>query len=191
MHHSGSYTHNIHNLQHNSRDRSSGDPKLRLQQLPRNNNLWVRAAGTHEQLPGTISEWEVSLDHGAFARAYLLSSAKSRKFIGSDGQQYRWSWRTTQSEEWTVRTNSHVRFQISCIILSAQTQAISKLRLIRWKYPESQNTTTPLGACWPSRRRIPILQSVCTLLNYLAAQRWSGVCRDVGVLDNNEAYSHP
>ncbi|KAG2154353.1 uncharacterized protein EDB93DRAFT_154911 [Suillus bovinus] len=34
-------------------------------------------------------------------------SARSRKFIGSDGQQYRWGWRTTQSEEWTCTNTSN------------------------------------------------------------------------------------
>ncbi|KAH7888917.1 hypothetical protein F5I97DRAFT_766172 [Phlebopus sp. FC_14] len=35
-----------------------------------------------------------------------FGSTRTRKFIGSDGQEYRWSWRSTKDDEWTC-TNAN------------------------------------------------------------------------------------
>jgi len=35
-----------------------------------------------------------------------LGSSTTRKFIGSDGQEYRWSWRSTRGHEWTCTNRS-------------------------------------------------------------------------------------
>ncbi|KAF9241855.1 hypothetical protein BU15DRAFT_44492 [Melanogaster broomeanus] len=35
-----------------------------------------------------------------------LGSSKTRKFLGSDGQEYRWSWRSTKGHEWTCTNQS-------------------------------------------------------------------------------------
>lgn len=55
-----------------------------------NNSLGTITFGSGPQVP-----------MNSFLEPSPNENAKSRKFIGSDGQQYRWSWRTTQSEEWT------------------------------------------------------------------------------------------
>ncbi|KAG1762884.1 hypothetical protein EDD22DRAFT_822936 [Suillus occidentalis] len=64
-----------------------------------NNSLGTIAFGSGPQVP-----------MGSFLEPSPNGSAKSRKFIGSDGQQYRWSWRTTEDEEWTCTnaSNHHV-----------------------------------------------------------------------------------
>lgn len=61
-----------------------------------NNSLGTIAFGSGPQVP--MSSFLESSPNG---------SAKSRTFTGSDGNQYRWSWRTTQSEEWTCTNASN------------------------------------------------------------------------------------
>ncbi|KAG1869766.1 hypothetical protein C8R48DRAFT_597385 [Suillus tomentosus] len=61
-----------------------------------NNSLGTITFGSGPQVP-----------MNSFLEPSPNENAKSRKFIGSDGQQYRWSWRTTQSEEWTCTNTSN------------------------------------------------------------------------------------
>ncbi|EGO00477.1 hypothetical protein SERLA73DRAFT_136371 [Serpula lacrymans var. lacrymans S7.3] len=35
-----------------------------------------------------------------------FGSSKARKFVGSDGQEYRWNWRITKDQEWTCTNSS-------------------------------------------------------------------------------------
>ncbi|KAF9456047.1 hypothetical protein BDZ94DRAFT_1178601 [Collybia nuda] len=63
--------------------------------------------GPHNKL-GTIT---FGVDSSMDMRKYLskissLRSSKSRKFIASDNQEYRWGWRVKDDQEWTC-TNSH------------------------------------------------------------------------------------
>ncbi|KAG1751433.1 uncharacterized protein EDB91DRAFT_1243698 [Suillus paluster] len=76
----------------------SGKPLVALDFGP-NNSLGAIAFGSGPQIP-----------MNSFLESSPIGSAKSRKFTGSDGQQYRWSWRTTQNEEWTCTnaSNHHV-----------------------------------------------------------------------------------
>ncbi|KAG2135476.1 hypothetical protein DEU56DRAFT_737755 [Suillus clintonianus] len=64
-----------------------------------NNSLGTIAFGSGPQVPMS-----------SFLESLPIGSAKSRRFIGSDGQQYRWSWRTAQGEEWTCTnaSNRHI-----------------------------------------------------------------------------------
>ncbi|KIJ68078.1 hypothetical protein HYDPIDRAFT_173756 [Hydnomerulius pinastri MD-312] len=40
------------------------------------------------------------------AKLSPLGSTNTRKFLGSDGQEYRWSWRSTKGHEWTCTNQS-------------------------------------------------------------------------------------
>jgi len=62
-----------------------------------NNSLGTISFGSGAQVP--MSEFLVE--------SSAPGSTKTRKFTGSDGHEYRWSWRTTTSEEWTCTDSSN------------------------------------------------------------------------------------
>ncbi|KAH7923155.1 hypothetical protein BV22DRAFT_1048391 [Leucogyrophana mollusca] len=51
-----------------------------------------------------------------------LPSSKTRKFIGSDGQEYRWSWRSTKGQEWTCTNSSQYLVAFYTLKLSSEPE---------------------------------------------------------------------
>ncbi|KAI9571190.1 hypothetical protein HD554DRAFT_2017535 [Boletus coccyginus] len=71
------------------------------------NPLIALAFGANNSL-GTItirSGAPVPMDQ-YLAKLSPLGSSRTRKFIGSDGQEYRWSWRSIKGHEWTCTNKS-------------------------------------------------------------------------------------
>ncbi|KAG9316798.1 hypothetical protein JVU11DRAFT_2863 [Chiua virens] len=82
----------IHNVTHGH---NPSDPLIALAFGPNNSlgTITVRSGA-----PKAMGDYLVKLSP--------LGSSLTRKFLGSDGQEYRWSWRSTKGHEWTCINRS-------------------------------------------------------------------------------------
>ena len=92
---------------------------------------------------------------GRYAVSFMLKhlpdeynlSSRLRKFVASDGQEYRWSWRIKDNQEWTVSLLVRTERWIIKYIFSARILADTSSRTIVSKPLENQNMPILLDVC--------------------------------------------